>query len=468
MNILKKEMRNVPAKLSQTQAQFLEYAARNPEVMKRENYPGLMLIDVLSQDIQPWPTFINRDVSNRFAEAAVGVCDLLRIIPERLFDSDVEKMSRYFEMPVEEVRYCFSGCTEEHLNNMLSRGDFMYTSDGLKCLELNVSGGLGGLSLDMLGNEALKLPVIDDFITQNKVTLRNHSIIGSLMQHICKNVMDRFSPKDEPVNIALLIPEYDKWKGNFTEIRAYSRQQCTEVLDREWSHLNLTQGVFFGDFEDLELKDDHLYFQGKRLHALIDGYHGNIPPEYTHAMQKGNLLVYNGAVSRILTQKLCLAVLSEHEDSEKLTPEEREKVKRFIPWTRKVVPGENSYQGHKIDMEDFLVVNKKNLILKRSSGYGGIDVSVGRHVTDLQWKGMVRKALRERIWVAQEYVQGMPFAYQRGDDGCGLHDVVWGFYVFGTQFCGTLFRVSAAGINETGVINVKQGAEVSPVFEVEE
>ena len=83
------------------------------------------------------------------------------------------------------------------------------------------------------------------------------------------------------------------------------------------------------------------------------------------AVKKGNLVLCNGPVARIVSNKLNLALLSEHQDTDMFTLEERETIKKHIPWTRKIVDVDSAFL---LDRREHLVLNPlKDWAVKRCS-----------------------------------------------------------------------------------------------------
>jgi uncharacterized circularly permuted ATP-grasp superfamily protein len=168
-----------------------------------------------------------------------------------------------------------------------------------------------------------------------------------------------------------------------------------------------------------------------------------------------------------MSNKLNLALLSENKDSDIFTSEERKAINKYIPWTRKVVPGDTTYGTKKVKLEDFMLSRREQLVLKPSEGLGGQGVYVGRYTLPHQWKQLVEKAITEHKWVVQEYIQSQPYLYQTSENGCAEHHAVWGLFIFDSHYAGGFVRILPEK-NTQGVINSSQGAEESILLEVEE
>jgi glutathione synthase/RimK-type ligase-like ATP-grasp enzyme len=138
-----------------------------------------------------------------------------------------------------------------------------------------------------------------------------------------------------------------------------------------------------------------------------------------------------------------------------------------VPWTRKTIPGPTTYKNENIpNLEQFMLSHRECLVIKPTLGYGGDCVWLGSETTRTQWEQYVKTALHEKNWVVQELVEGSRGVYQM-EDGYGYHDMVWGFFIFGSRYTGSWLRVMP---REQGkkVINCHEGAEVSIIFEVDE
>ncbi|UCH92325.1 MAG: hypothetical protein JSV88_18790, partial [Candidatus Aminicenantes bacterium] len=224
--------------------------------------------------------------------------------------------------------------------------------------------------------------------------------------------------------------------------------------------------VIFCDYRHLNTADECLFYKNKRIHVLMEMYHGVLPEEILKVFKSGNICLYNGPVTKLMSSKLNLALLSQHEDSDIFSLEEREVIKKYIPWTRKTMIGEVTYGTDKVKLEEFVFSNKERLVLKPCMGISGVGIHAGKNTPGDQWKKVVNKAFKEKNWLIQEYVQSCSYLFQRGDNGCCEHIAVWGLFVFGSRYGGAWVRVLPAD-NKYGIINSIQGAEESVAIEVE-
>jgi hypothetical protein len=263
--------------------------------------------------------------------------------------------------------------------------------------------------------------------------------------------------------LALVVGPYDENLQNKNPFLVDLRQLYKEKL----SGKALRGNVFMCDYPHLECIDNVVYLKGNRIHALIELFHGLVTPGVMRAYTAGNIRLLNGPMTGLLMNKLNLALLSEHEESGVFSNDEKETIKKYIPWTRKIIPGETVYRGEKIRMENFLISNKNKLVIKPSIGLGGQRVYIGQATFRKQWEYLVNTALRGRTFLVQELVEAPRGLFQRGEDGCAHYDTVWGVWVLGSQYGASFVRALPGG-NARRVVNGAQGAEISAVFEVDE
>jgi len=231
--------------------------------------------------------------------------------------------------------------------------------------------------------------------------------------------------------------------------------------------MHLNGDIFICDFEQLQWNRHSLMLRGKRIHVLIEMCYGEIPITFMELVRTGNLLLCNGPITRVMSNKLNLALLSQHQASDRFSVEERETIRKYIPWTRKIIPGETTYKGDKVTLEDFMISNRERLVIKPSRGYGGKGVSLGFNSPPNQWKQDVENAMQEKNQVVQEYVPSHWYLYQVGAQGCASREAVWGYFIFSSRYAGGFVRIMPEADNKR-VINAGQGAEESIVLEVDE
>jgi len=448
--------------LSNCSLKFLEFVKEDPGRLTRSNYNGLETPDP-KWVLQPWPTFVGPHMANELREASTSVFTIIKSLLRRFFSYDAEKISRYYEIPMDITQYFLYGVSDEHINNLLARGDFIISPSGLKCIEFNVSSNLGGAQLPVWETMLVKIPVIAEFLRRYHINIINKNLLSILMEHII-SITRRSIPIDDELNVVIAFTESGQYIADPRE-HAYANQLFQEILQQRYNPLK--GEAIFCDYSKLKMEDEHLYYQDKEVHFLLEFNNGTAPFRMRIAHEKGNTLIYNGLVTQLVSNKLNIALMSEHQDSDIFTPQERETIKKYIPWTRKVKDGETTYNNQKIKLEDFIISNREQLVLKPGEGLGGVDVYLGYTTPEYQWRQAVEKAFQKKNWLVQERVDSYPFLYQYGKKGYAEHNAVWGTFVFGNQYGGSWLRIQPRK-HPIGIINIAQQAEITILFEVEE
>jgi len=461
-----REMQETLQQLSKVNLDFIEFVRENPEALKRSNFRTLDSSSY-SYKLQSWPTFINPQTKALFLDLGVKLCDLIKSIPARLFENDPQKIAAYYELPVNAVKLQLGGITPDHLTHMVGRADFTFSPGELKCLEFNITPNSSGWQLPEWESLYLKVPIIDRFLKEHQVKINNENYLGLFLDHTIR-FADHLSASDgnsrhPELNVALVMGLVNEKHYDQNPMLKNLRELYQEKL----SNKALTGNVFMCDYSHLQCIDNIVYLKGKRIHALIELFHGLVTPGVMKAYTAGSIRLINGPITGLLLNKLNLTLLSEHEESDVFSSEEKETIKKYIPWTRKILPGENTFKGEKIIMENFLIANKGQLVIKPSIGLGGQRVYIGQDTFRQQWEELVNTALHQKNFLVQELVETPRGLYQLGEDGCAHYDTVWGVWILGPRYGASFVRALPGG-KARKVVNGAQGAEISAVFEVEQ
>jgi hypothetical protein len=489
---ISEELKHVYDRLSVNNRKFLRFVESTYGGLERETYNDLFKVNDYLFKMQPWPMFFSAAARAEIGGAAAKVFDLIKSIPLRVFDGDYQKMSDYYEIPVDLIEYFLSGVTQEHLDGLVARGDFVMSPQGMKCIEFNVNTNLGGLGSVFWQSAYLSVPLIRRFLQQEAIELRNRGFFAHLFDHIIDDILERFPRRTGGLNVAcVMLP------GGGTMNEAQQQRYLESVFNGvlQTKGQGLKGSVVICDYSRLSVTGDTVFYRETPIHAMFELCMGYVPPQFTEAFKAGGTAVYNGAITWLMSTKLNFALLSEREDSDVFSSHEQETIKKHIPWTRKVTPGRTTYKGKEIDLVDFILAERERLVLKPLVGSGGkdvyigartaadewekvfekslqckstmADVVVGKDMNFEQWKALMEKALSIEQWLVQEYATSYPFVFQHGEEGYVPHDVSWGLFVFGSRYSGGWARVLPSA-HEKGVVNAHQGAESILIFDVDE
>lgn len=444
---------------SSTNMDFLQFVEKNPELLERQNFPEIEAMTNRLYIFQSWPIFLSAKTDQTFGEVGNSVFDLIKSIPGRLFQNDNRKIAAYYEMPASFVEMQMDGVGQHHYDQLIARGDFCDTPTGLKCLEYNISPKLGGIVYPIWQAEILKNSHIQRFLQQYHVIIKNINILEDILHHLMKIAETLISPVEKKLNVGYLLSQPPEKIYELEEMSRFLHHLFPEVTQKHYAHLHCQ---LFSDIPmTFNVVNDCLYYKGERIHALvlnIDAF--NIPPSFMNAFRAGNVAFVNAPFSLLLSNKSNLALLSQHADSnsELFTPAERETITKHIPWTRKLVPGETTYQGKTIRLEEFVFTHKDKLVVKAGLGFGGKQVFLGKNTPIEEWKHVLQNAAIQKKWVIQELLESSSIMGQYGESGTALYDTAWGIFIVGHSYDGVFLRILPQKDNPR-IINAHQGAQ---------
>jgi len=301
-------------------------------------------------------------------------------------------------------------------------------------------------------------------------------------------VMARFRERFDaryyrPVEALLeaLVASYREWGGtaspplmaiiDWREVPTFSE---FEILRDAFTALGVP--TIICDPRDLEYVGPGLYAQGRRIdlvyrrvlindivareaecRALVDAY------------EQRAVCVANSLRCKIPHKKAFFAVLTDPRHASLFSAEERELIRRHIPWTAVVEERSVSRDGTTTDLIGLLRTARDRFVIKPNDEYGGTGVTLGWETSESDWEAAIARALaeRDRGWVAQERIavrrEGFPVCDRDAPRGARTRDMLVDFapYIFRGRLAGFLTRLSA-----TGLANVTSGGGQVPAFVV--
>jgi uncharacterized circularly permuted ATP-grasp superfamily protein len=177
--------------------------------------------------------------------------------------------------------------------------------------------------------------------------------------------------------------------------------------------------------------------------------------------------VANNFRCKIPHVKAFFAVLTDEQNGGMFSFDEREMIRKHVPWTRVMADLQTAHYGKPIELLSFVRRERKNLVLKPSDEYGGAGVTLGWETDEGDWDDAIETAIAPDggAWIVQERipVRREIFPWVKPDGEVALRDMLVDFapYLFRGKLCGFLTRLSA-----TGLANVTSGGGQVPAFRV--
>jgi hypothetical protein len=441
---------------------FREYAERNADCRKRASFESIVRGNPLkTSSPQPWPLFIDREAAGELARIGLGLDRLVKSVPQRFFGNDAGRLAAFYGAATREQAELVLG-EPNGIAQAISRGDFLHGRDGLQCLELNSGGFVGGWQLNALEGLYLGCPAIARFLAEQGLRACHRNTTRLMFRHIIRGTLQAGVWKGGALNLAMLVLPHlpDRVASHSSE--RYNRDYRAALAEER---PGLPGQVLLCGYADLAEDSGGLTFQGERVHAVLEQHDGSFDPRGFRHFKAGTVNFYSGPITRLLSDKRNLALLSERAGSQDFSAGERELLTRHLPWTRLVRDTGTVHDGRQVRLPALLAANRERFVLKKASSLAGHDVHLGNSLPQARWEDLLRQALADPDWIVQELVESMPYLFLDPQGNVVRHDLVWGLFAFGDTFGGAFLRLQPSDIR--GVINVASGAEIGLLLEVE-
>jgi hypothetical protein len=454
------EIKAAHVALSPLDWEFRQIACEDSELLSRSTFAILDEDhDLLTYRLQSWPTFLGAAKLEEIRRAGLAVHRLLRRIPERIFDNNAERISEFYGLD-DPVRTQFLIEEPNCIAGAVSRGDFIDTASGFRCIEFNMGANLGGWETGILAEMLLAIPPIGRFIRERGLRLSITDTVHALCDHIIDEAESKGIARDGELNVAFTFSQ-ELLTTRAPTFAAHMERALRDRLLRRRPDLT---GRVIACCEDFTCCDGSLFHGAIPIHAVVEIDAPGTHFEVYKAMKGGRALLYNGPMNFMLTSKRNIALLSEHRDSERFTAEERALIAAYIPWTTRVLPHHIDFRGRRVYLPDLLARERESLVLKDSLSAGGAGVRLGRFTPQAEWEETIDLALDRGDWLVQEAIESLPYLYQNGELGCSPHNVIWGPFVFGDRYGGVVLRMQPKA--DKGAVNLSLTATEGIVFEV--
>ena len=348
------------------------------------------------------------------------------------------------------------------LASTASRLDAFLLPDSLKCAEYNGESPAGAGYSESLAEIFGELPVMASFSKRYEV--HSYPLTAKLLDALVMSYIDWGGTSKRP-QIAIV-----DWR----EVPTWSE---FEILKQRFEKLGVP--TLIADPRDLVFDGKTLAAQGTKIdlvyrRVLINDIVAR--PQECQALVKAYsanaVCVANTFRCKIPHVKAFFAVLTDERNGALFSHQERELIRRHIPWTRVVQDVGTARYGEHVDLVAFIRANRENLVLKPSDEYGGTGVTLGWETSERDWDDAIERAVsaanpgeKNCAWIVQERIpiRREVFPYIAADNNVEFRDMLVDLapYLFRGKLCGFLTRLSA-----TGLANVTSGGGQVPAFRV--
>jgi hypothetical protein len=348
-----------------------------------------------------------------------------------------------------------------------SRLDAFLLPDSLKFAEYNGESPAGAGYAETLAEIFKALPMMAAFARQYEV--HTYPLSARLLDALVMSYIDWGGTSKRP-QIAIV-----DWR----EVPTWSE---FEILKERFEKMGVP--VVLADPRDLVFDGKTLSAHGTKIdlvyrRVLINDIVAR--PKECEALVKAYaanaVCVANTFRCKIPHVKAFFAVLTDERNGALFSHQEREIIRRHIPWTRVVEDVSTAHYGEHIDLLAFIREKRENLVLKPSDEYGGTGVTLGWETNEHDWDEAIGRAVsstqsraakpaeKNGAWIVQERIpiRREVFPYITPNKTVEFRDMLVDLapYLFRGKLCGFLTRLSA-----TGLANVTSGGGQVPAFRV--
>lgn len=336
----------------------------------------------------------------------------------------------------------------------MARFDSFLSGTDLHFVELNAECPAGPAYTEVMGEVFLSTPFMQEF--SREYTVRTFSTRDRLHRQLLETWSAWKGKHRELPRIAIVdwsdVPTYHE----FELVRDFLIGKGLEVTIADPCELRYENGVLWsGDF-----RIDMVY-RRVLTNEFLEQF-DRVQPMW-EAYRDGAVCVVNNFRAKLLHKKMIFGLLTDGSLQDLFSAEERETIRRHVPWTRKVTAGATDHYGEPIDLVAFMRSNRDRLVLKPNDDYGGKGITVGWTVDQAEWERAIDGAL-DNDFVVQEKVSVSSSDFPTVREGLAFDhmNVDLDPFVWQGEVEGFLTRLSG-----TALCNVTSGGGIVPTFVIE-
>lgn len=445
--------------LSPADWRFRAAAFERPELRDPACFEDLrpFVLGDLGFDNHRWPMFVTPERWRDLERDAVGIVRLLLDVPRRVFGGDAAGLADFYRLyppPIFDILMA----EPSGIDVAVCRGDYLIRDSQLRILEVNASPNSGGWEIGELGSRLLDNELIRRFVEDEGLDVLPADPLERLMAHLIHSTRRHLTDGSVEVGGRLDLAMIYGERPPFALDTPF-RRRVEEVYRRAAAAADLEGELRVAPMKSLGVRGGAVEVDGRRVHAVLEDSVRLPPPAY-RAFKAGRLGLFNGPLEPVLSDKRNLALLSEQAESDLYTGEERELVRRTLPWTRIVRRGAVRWRDGSVELEKLLLGEPERWVLKPRAESGGRGVTFGDEETPDAWRQAVETALAAGDWVAQEREHPTPYvsldAGAPEGERLRLHDTIFGLMVYGDALGGAMVRFQPAAVG--GAVNAARSA----------
>lgn len=440
-----------------------ELTAAYLELVRRNGHTASELLGTVSEAKEleaftsgrylPCPLFLTAPELSRLMADLTNIRSALAALPDLLFGGDFTAFARAVGLTDVQARMAARGRAPELTR--FTRADLLAVPDGFQVVEFNMGSTIGGVDIAELAKALLKHPTLAAFAEEHALEYPD-TRIESLHTLFTETGLDR----DADPFIAIVDSP-----GSFATLGKYLHSAAETWGERYGIRADACHTG------DLEYHDDAVWLRGRRVDAVWRLFMlENLVtrPDETEPMaalmdaaHRGEVQIFTPLDAEVFGGKNALAMLADQANRHLFTADEQASLARLLPWTRILTEGEATLTtGENVDLVEYALKNRTDLVLKPTLMHGGIGVVLGTdpHVTQDYWEDQIRKSL-DGTFIIQRLVHSAPDYFPNDQGELEPYSVMWGIFTTTRGYGGTYGRGTSNAESKTGIISGATGAK---------
>jgi hypothetical protein len=399
---------------------------------------------------------LSRPVLLAADEHAVLTRDLVNLhasitaLPDRLFGGDLAAFARAVGMTDAQVTGILR--SRGDAPTRLGRADLYHDGAAFRLLELNMGSTVGNMDNALLNRAMLTHPFIAEFTVQHGLTF------SDTMAELANTLLTECKV---PSGERPLVAAAD-WPDSFVTLEPQLRSSAAQLaplgIDIVPCHLG-----------QLSIKDGLVWLDGRKVDLLyrifmvedlLDPRAPELIDPVLLAAERGAVRIFTPLDAELYGSKGALAMLSDEENRGLFSADELASLDRILPWTRMVRPGDVTVAGERVELREYALARREELILKPTLLHGGSGVLPGWLTEPAEWVSRVDAAM-DGPFVLQQRIRPEPEPFLT-EQGPRPHVLNWGVFLCARGYGGAQVRGTTDLTG--GVINMTSGSTATCCF----
>ncbi|MEH1014393.1 hypothetical protein V6U90_14930 [Micromonospora sp. CPCC 206060] len=406
------------------------------------------------------PAFLSGTERRTVARDLRTIYDLLRSLPERVFDGSLTALAGAVGMSPLQTALITRSARAGSLVP-LGRADLYHDGTGFRLLEFNVTSALGGFENADLNRAMLAYPPLREFVDRHRLRYRDTlECMVRTMYAECAAAI----PTDRPPVVAVLDTV-----ENFAIVGPRLGVLAAKLADYGVDGIACHPGQFTypNGRPTVAGRAVDVIFRYFLAEDLADPASAAELEPLLVAVEQEQVGMFSRLDAELYGNKGALAMVSDDRLRDLFDADERACIDRLLPWTRYVRPRVTDPAGTRVDVLRYALARQDELVLKPTLLHGGSGIVVGWQVGTAEWEARVSSAV-DGPFVLQHRIRPAAEPFPDGTGGIRDHYLNWGIYlgdhavVDEDGYAGCFVRGSTEPT--VGVVSLGDGALVGCAF----